>query len=80
MTYLIKTANPQTKEYNYSVTKELPSNLEYSKVKEFSSEKEAYDAILSEKVFNLLYGPVCATLLLIKAPAVFLKYVRNQFK
>ena len=82
MTYLIKTANPQTKEYNYSVTNELPSNLdlEYSKVKEFSSEKEAYDAILSEKVFNLLYGPVCATLLLIKAPAVFFKYLKNQFK
>jgi hypothetical protein len=80
MTYLIKTANLQTKEYNYSVTNELPSNLEYSKVKEYASEKEAYDAILSEKVFNLLYGPVCATLLLIKAPAVFLKYVYNQFK
>jgi hypothetical protein len=78
--YLIKTANLVTKEYEYSVTNQLPSNLEYSKVKEYASEKEAYDSIRSEKLFNLVYGPVCAALLLVKAPVVFFKYVHNQFK
>lgn len=66
MTYLIKTANLTTNEYNYSITNELPSNLEFSKVYQYSSTEEAKKAILEEKVFNLLYTPVLAVLLVFK--------------